>query len=162
MTLRRVDPPTSHGWLFRLYMRLLATGFAGWLSRTVLWKVDPVLLRISGGRLGMSVGVPTALLETRGARTGLIRHNAVIYFHDGDDVIVVASKLGLPEHPGWFHNAVANPDVELGGESFRAAVVGDEHERRRLFECADRVLPLYAVYRQRTTRAIPILRLAPS
>jgi len=143
-------------------MRFLSTGFARWLSRTVLWKVDPVVMRISGGRVGTGLGLPTALLETKGARTGQTRLHPVIYFNDGDAVIVVASKLGLPEHPAWFHNAVANPDVVLGGERFRAAVVEDEGERRRLFELADRVFPLYANYRERTTRAIPILRLTPS
>jgi len=56
MGLRRVDPPTSHGPIFRAYMRFLTTGFAGWFSRTVLWKVDPVLHRVSGGRLRTAVG----------------------------------------------------------------------------------------------------------
>jgi len=162
MTLRRVDPPASHGWIFGTYMRFLATPFAGWFSRTVLWKVDPVVMRISGGRVGTALGLPTALLETKGARTRQTRLHPVIYFHDGDAVIVVASKLGLPEHPAWFHNAVANPDVVLGGQRFRSSVVEDEAERRRLFECADRVFPLYATYRARTTRSIPILRLTPA
>jgi deazaflavin-dependent oxidoreductase (nitroreductase family) len=136
----------------------------GWISRTVVWRLDPYLLRLTGGRLGMGLVLPTALLETRGARTGRVRRTGVIYFHDGDRVTIVASKLGAPEHPGWYHNLRANPDVRLGGEPFRAEVVDDEQERTRLWALADRVFPPYAAYRARaarTGRTIPIIRLVP-
>jgi deazaflavin-dependent oxidoreductase (nitroreductase family) len=79
-------------------------------------------------------------------------------------VTIIASKLGAPEHPSWFHNARANPDVQLGGRPFRAEVVEDEASRARLWELADRVFPPYATYREsaaRAGRAIPILQLVP-
>jgi deazaflavin-dependent oxidoreductase (nitroreductase family) len=110
------------------------------------------------------MALPTALLETRGARSGLPRRNAVIYFHDGDRVTIIASKLGLPEHPAWYHNVLANPDVILGGQRFHAKLVEDQTERRRLWELADRVFAPYASYRERAARAgrvIPILCLSP-
>ena len=81
-----------------------------------------------------------------GARTGAVRRNALIYFHDGDDVIVMAAHLGLPTHPSWFHNLVATPDVTFGGEPFRASVVDDDVDR--LWAAADRVFPPYARYRR--------------
>jgi deazaflavin-dependent oxidoreductase (nitroreductase family) len=136
----------------------------GWVSRKVVWRLDPVLLRLTGGRLGFGGLLPTALLETRGARTGRPRRNGVIYFHDGDRVTIVASKLGLPEHPAWLHNLRAHPDVTLGGRPFRAEVVEDEAERARLWQLADRVFPGYAAYRKRADRAgrtIPIVQLTP-
>ena len=136
----------------------------GWLSRRVVWKLDPLLLRLSGGRIGMGLLLPTALLETRGARTGRPRRNGVIYFHDGERVTIIASKLGLPHHPAWFHNLCAHPDVEFGGQPFRAEVIHDESERARLWQLADRVFPRYAGYRQRAARAgrtIPIVQLTP-
>jgi deazaflavin-dependent oxidoreductase (nitroreductase family) len=134
----------------------------GWLSRRVLWQLDPLVLRVSRGRLGMGLPLPTALLETRGARTGQPRSNGVIYFHDGERVTIVASKLGLPQHPAWFHNLVAHPDVTFGGRPFRAEVVEDEQERTRLWQLADRVFPAYSDYRERAARAgrvIPIIKL---
>jgi deazaflavin-dependent oxidoreductase (nitroreductase family) len=79
-------------------------------------------------------------------------------------VTIIASKLGLPEHPSWFHNARANPDVLLGGQPFRVEVVDDEASRSRLWELADRVFPPYAAYRDRAARVgrtIPILQLVP-
>jgi deazaflavin-dependent oxidoreductase (nitroreductase family) len=135
------------------------------LSRTFAWKLDPLVLRATGGRFGMAFPLPTALLETTGARSGLARRNGVIYFHDGEDVIVVPSKAGAPEHPAWFHNAVAHPDdVRLGGVPFHAAVVDDEGERARLWALADLVFPPYARYRSMAAaagRTIPLLRLTP-
>ena len=130
----------------------------------LVWKLDPILMRLSGGRLGLGLVLPTALLETRGARTGQLRRNGVIYFHDDNRVTIVASKLGLPEHPAWFHNLRANPDVRLRGQRFRAEVVTDEVERARLWELAEGVFPGYRAYRTRAARAsreIPIVRLHP-
>ena len=162
--LRHVDPHRRRGALYRVYVRVVATRPMAWVSRTVAWKVDPYLMRWTGGRVGFGLGLPTALLETRGARTGQVRHNAVVYFHDGERVTLIASKLGAPEHPAWFHNASANADVELNGRPFHAEVVVDEAERERLWELADNVFPAFATYRQRaaaTGRTIPILQLHP-
>jgi deazaflavin-dependent oxidoreductase (nitroreductase family) len=150
--------------VYRAYARLVGTRAMGWLSRMVGWKIDPVLMKLSGGRLGTGLLLPTALLETRGARTGEPRRTAVIYFHDGDRVTIVASKLGLPHHPAWFHNLRAHPDVEFGGQPFHAEVVEEESERERLWRLADRVFPAYARYRMRAAeagRTIPIVQLAP-
>jgi deazaflavin-dependent oxidoreductase (nitroreductase family) len=163
-SLPYVDPLKPRGPLYRAYVRLLGTRLAAWLSMHVVWKVDPWLMRLTGSRLGMGLIVPTALLETRGARSGLVRRNGVIYFHDGERVTIIASKLGAPEHPAWFHNARAHPDVLLGGRPFRAEPVADEAERARLWALADRVFPPYAAYRERAAgagRTIPILQLVP-
>jgi deazaflavin-dependent oxidoreductase (nitroreductase family) len=164
MTLHHVDPSARRGPLYRAFARLLGTRAAGRLSRGVVWKLDPHVMRLTRGRLGLGLLLPTALLETRGARSGQPRGNGVIYFHDGDRAVIIASKLGEPAHPAWFHNARANPDVRLGGQAFRAEIVTDEAERARLWALADRVFPPYATYRERaarTGRTIPILRLSP-
>ena len=90
------------------------------MSVHIVWKLDPYLMRATRGRLGMGLVMPTALLETRGAKSGELRRNVVIYFHDGERVTIVASKLGLPQHPAWFHNLQADPDVTFGGIPMRA------------------------------------------
>jgi deazaflavin-dependent oxidoreductase (nitroreductase family) len=163
-TLSYVDPQRRRGVVYRLYAALLGTRLVGWFSRHIVWKLDPLLLSLTRGRVGMGMGLPTALLETRGARSGERRRNGVIYFHDGEKVVLVASKLGLPTHPAWFHNLRANPDVVLGGQPFTARVVEDEAERQRLWALADRVFPPYAAYRARAApagRTIPIVQLSP-
>jgi deazaflavin-dependent oxidoreductase (nitroreductase family) len=159
-----VDPRKRRGVVYRAYAWLVATRAMAWFSRTVGWKLDPFLLRLSGGRIGTGLLLPTALLETQGARTGRPRRNGVIYFHDGERVTIVASKMGMPHHPAWFHNLCAHPDVRFGGQPFRAEVVDGEPERVRLWALADRVFPPYAVYRERAARAgraIPIVQLRP-
>ena len=97
----------------------------GWISRALAWRLDPILMRLSGGRLRFGLGLPTALLETRGARTGALRRNGVIYFHDGDRVVIVASKLGLPQHPAW----VPQLKVESARQIGRATVPRGGHHR---------------------------------
>jgi deazaflavin-dependent oxidoreductase (nitroreductase family) len=160
--LRRVDPGRRRGPLYRGYASLSASRPFAWVAQRVGWKLDPVLLRLTGGRLGAGLLLPTAVLETRGARTGAIRRNALIYFHDGDDVTIAAAHLGLPTHPGWFHNLIATPDVTFGGEPFQASVVDDDVAR--LWAAADRVFPPYARYRHQAAasgRTIPLVRLSP-
>jgi deazaflavin-dependent oxidoreductase (nitroreductase family) len=164
-TLPHIDPQAHRGLVYRAYAHLAGTRPMGWLSRLIAWRLDPHLLRLTGGRVGMGLLLPTALLETRGARTGRLRRNGVIYFHDGERVTIVASKLGLPEHPAWFHNLRANPEVKLNARRFWAEVVDDETERDRLWQLADRLFPAYAAYRKRARRAgriIPIVQLTDS
>lgn len=162
--LKHVDPTRSSGLLSRAYAALANTRLGRFMSEHLVWKVDPWLMRITRGRIGTGLGLlPTALLETKGAKSGALRSNAVIYFHDGERVTIVASKLGLPEHPAWFHNLVAHPEVTFGGVPMRAAVVGEEGERERLWALADRVFAPYADYRREAAkagRAIPIVQLS--
>jgi deazaflavin-dependent oxidoreductase (nitroreductase family) len=164
-TLRYIDPQADRGLVYRAYAHLAGTRPMGWLSRLIAWRLDPYLLRLTGGRVGMGGLLPTALLETRGARTGRLRRNGVIYFHDGERVTIVASKLGLSKHPAWFHNLRANPEVKLNARPFWAEVVDDETERDRLWQLADRLFPAYAAYRKRARQAgrtIPIVQLTDS
>lgn len=91
-----------------------------------------------------------------------MRRNAVIYFNDGERVTIVASKLGLPTHPAWFHNLLADPDVVFGGIPMRATVVTDEGDRDRLWALADNVFAPYSAYRReaaKANRTIPIVQL---
>ena len=162
--LKYVDPSRSPGLFSRAYAALANTRLGRFMSVHVLWRVDPYLMRMTRGRLGMGLVLPTALLETQGAKSGAERRNAVIYFHDGERVTIVASKLGLPSHPAWFHNLQANPDVAFGGIPMRATVVDDEAERDRLWALADRVFAPYAAYRReaaKANRTIPIVQLTP-
>jgi deazaflavin-dependent oxidoreductase (nitroreductase family) len=160
--LKYVDPSRRPGPFSRAYAAFSNTRLGRFLSVHLVWRVDPFLMRMSRGRVGLDLTIPTALLETRGAKSGLVRRNVVIYFHDGDRVTIVASKLGLAKHPAWFHNLRAHPDVTLGGVPLRATVVSDEAERRRLWALADQVFAPYAAYRReaaKVNRTIPIVQL---
>lgn len=160
--LKDVDTSRPRGRLSR-WLLALATSRPGlFLSRHISWKLDPVLLRITGGRLSTTLFIRTAVLETRGAKSGKVRRNAVIYFPDGDRVTIVPSNAGARQNPAWFHNLVAHPDVTLNASPMRALVISDESERKRLWEIADRVFPPFERFRQMAAtlgRAIPIVQL---
>jgi deazaflavin-dependent oxidoreductase (nitroreductase family) len=162
--LRYVDPYKRRGRIYLAVGRLSATKVGAWFSINIAWKLDPHLLRLTNGRFSSAGPLAAALLESRGARTGLPRRNATLYFHDGDRVTIIASKRGHPHNPGWYYNLRKHPDIVFGGLPFRAEVVDDEAERQRLWELADRVFPEYAHYREQAAQAgrvIPIFQLIP-
>ena len=108
---------------------------------------------------------PTDVLETTGARSGERRRNAVIYFHDGDRVIIVASNAGAARHPSWYHNLHANPDVTFAGIPMHASEIQDPVDLERLQALVDRVFPAFTTYRHdaaRFHRQIPIIELQPN
>lgn len=157
-----VDPYKPRGRLYLTAARLSATKFGAWFSINVAWKLDPFLMGLTKGRLNTTGPLAAALLESQGARTGQSRRNATLYFHDGDRVTIIASKRGWPQHPSWYYNLRQHPDVLYGGLPYRAELVEQEAERRRLWALADRVFPEYADYRQRAAKAgreIPIFQL---
>lgn len=160
--LKYIDPNRPRSWFSRAYAAFSATRLGRFISANIAWKIDPYLLRATRGRVGMGLVLPTALLETRGAKSGAVRRNAVIYFHDEDRVTIIASKAGYEKHPAWFHNLRAHPDVTFGGIPMRATVVSDENECHRLWTLADRVFAPYATYRRdaaKANRTIPIVQL---
>jgi deazaflavin-dependent oxidoreductase (nitroreductase family) len=162
--LKHVDPTRTRGAFSRAFATFSSTRLGRFISAKFVWKIDPYLLRITRGRVGMGLTLPTALLETRGAKSGAVRRNAVIYFHDQGRATIVASKAGAAKHPAWFHNLKAHPDVTFGGIPMRATVVSDKAERDRIWGLADRVFAPYATYRREAAlaqRTIPIVQLLP-
>jgi deazaflavin-dependent oxidoreductase (nitroreductase family) len=105
-------------------------------------------------------GSTILLLTTRGRKTGNPTTTPLIYDLDGDDAVIVASKGGAPEHPGWYRNILENPhvDVQIKGETFQAhARTADGAERERLWEQMNRMWPHYAEYQEKTDREIPVV-----
>ena len=105
-------------------------------------------------------GVPTLLLTTTGAKSGEPLQLPLIYGKDGDNYLVVASKGGAPEHPAWYHNLDANPDVavQVEADKFNArARTATADEKPRLWETMAKIFPNYVEYQQKTTRDIPVV-----
>jgi F420H(2)-dependent quinone reductase len=130
------------------------------------------LFRATGGRLGSRWrvgrkflrGVPVCLVTTTGRRSGLERTVPLLYLRDGDDVVVVASQGGMPRHPDWYHNLVADSTVriELPGSMVDAvARVADAAERARLWPMLVELYPSFAVYQERADREIPVVVCSP-
>jgi deazaflavin-dependent oxidoreductase (nitroreductase family) len=124
------------------------------------------IYRTTGGRLGgrFPGGAPLLLLTTVGRKSGQPRTTPLIYLSDGDDLAVVASKAGMDNHPLWYTNLVANPDVEVevGRERrlLRARTATAE-EKARLWPKLVAIYPTYEDYQKRTEREIPVVILSP-
>jgi deazaflavin-dependent oxidoreductase (nitroreductase family) len=162
----RFEPSANPGVFYRAYGAFIRSSVGRFVAMKVATRVDPALLRITGGRASMGMIFPSANLTTTGAKSGVQRTVTILYFSDADDVILIASSFGREKHPAWYHNLKANPEalLEKRGKhcTYRASEVADGSERDRLFAQADLVYPGYADYRVRTAavgREIPIMRL---
>ena len=135
-----------------------------WYLKRVAPRLDPPLLRLTGGRISSVYPVPVMLLTTTGAKTGQPRTLPLLYLTDGDAIILIASNYGKTSHPAWYRNLVANPKVEvLAGKksgTYTATEITDAVERERAWDLA---LDQYAGYRDYEGRAgdrtIPLVRL---
>jgi deazaflavin-dependent oxidoreductase (nitroreductase family) len=97
-------------------------------------------------------------LTTTGARTGR-EHRVTLGTLDIDGrLVVVASAMGSPKHPAWYHNIRHNPlvTVETGTETY-AAMAAVAPDRDRLFARIAEREPGFADYQARTTRVLPVL-----
>jgi deazaflavin-dependent oxidoreductase (nitroreductase family) len=105
-------------------------------------------------------GVPTLLLTTTGRKSGRPQQLPLIYGRDGASYVIVASRGGAPDHPGWYKNLVAHPDVKLqvAAERFAArARTAKGPERTRLWDAMAKVFAPYNDYQKKTTREIPVV-----
>jgi len=114
---------------------------------------------------GSYVGRDALVLTTTGARTGLPRTNPVAFTRDGRRLIISATNDGSDNHPSWYPNILADPNVtvEVDRRRFvaRARVAnGDERARLWLRHVANH--PGLAAYPERTSRVIPVLVLEPA
>jgi len=118
--------------------------------------------RETGGEVGhiWKEGSTVLLLTTIGRRTGKPGTTPLIYARDGDRYVIVASRGGAPEHPGWYRNLSKEPrvEVQVRDEVFPArARTAEGAERERLWALANEVWPHYEEYARRTEREIPVV-----
>jgi deazaflavin-dependent oxidoreductase (nitroreductase family) len=105
-------------------------------------------------------GQSTLLLTTRGRKSGKLRRTALIYGRDGNDYLLVASNGGSKDHPLWYLNLTADPNVELqvGAEKFKAkAHTANAKEKPRLWKIMSKLFPMYDKYQAKAGREIPLI-----
>jgi deazaflavin-dependent oxidoreductase (nitroreductase family) len=136
-----------------------------WFLVNIGNKIDPVLMRVSRGRLRSTFNAPCVLLTHTGAKSGKKRITPLTYFTDGDDVVLIASRGGHRNHPAWYHNVTADPEVELwtkgGGGRYRAKDA-EGKQRERLWDLATQFYPGFAGYQEKAgDRRIPVVVCSP-
>ena len=122
--------------------------------------------RETGGEYGhdWKEGTSTLLLTTTGRRSGEPRTTPLIYACKGDDYLIVASKGGAPDPPGWYVNLQAQPEAEIQvlDETIPVrARTATEAEKPDLWERMVAEWPHYDDYQERTDRPIPVVVLEP-
>jgi deazaflavin-dependent oxidoreductase (nitroreductase family) len=116
----------------------------------------------TGGEVGhiWRRGTKVLLLTTNGRKTGNATTTPLIYEADDGRYVVVASKGGAPQHPGWYRNLDKDPNVivQVRGEVFPArARTAEGDERERLWKLVNQQWPDYDAYQQNTDRKIPVV-----
>ena len=105
-------------------------------------------------------GAPCLILTTTGRKTGQERKFPLIYQEHDGSYVIVASNGGAPQHPGWYLNLRANPEVkvQVKGDRFTArARTATAVERARLWPKMTNVWPDYDEYQTKTDREIPVV-----
>lgn len=163
--MRDYRPQAEKTRIDRALQSFAQTRFGGWLFIEVFPDIDRRLLPLSRGRLSTGMGQPIVLLHVRGARSGIERTVPLLATKTGDTVLLVASKAGAVEHPAWYHNVKANPDVEVtidGRRQPMRAEIADGEERERLWRIACDNYNGYETYQRRAgSRVIPVVALRP-
>jgi F420H(2)-dependent quinone reductase len=116
----------------------------------------------SGGTKGTTLRdteMPVVIVTNRGAKSGAVRKTPVMRVEHDGSYAAVASKGGAPEHPLWYYNLRAHPQVEVqdGAEKWEMTareLTGDE--RHVWWQRAVAAYPPYAEYQQKTSRQIPV------
>ena len=104
-------------------------------------------------------GLPIIVMTTVGHKTGLVRKVPLMKVEHEGIYAIVASKGGAVNHPGWYHNLLADPTVLIqdGPEPFETTVrLATGGERAEWWDRSVAAFSPYAEYQEKTDREIPL------
>ena len=124
------------------------------------------LLKLTGGRFPRRIlGMQPVELHHVGRKTGTPRDTLLTApICEDDRIVLVASKGGHPDHPDWYKNLVANPDVEITVDDVRRAMrarTASPEEKSELWSQIVSEYKGYDDYQRSTDRDIPVVILEP-
>jgi deazaflavin-dependent oxidoreductase (nitroreductase family) len=121
-------------------------------------------LKSGGKSMGQFNGRDVCVVTMKGAKSGKIRQVPLMYVPYEQGVLLVASLGGAPDHPTWYYNLVANPDiaVQVKADSLKLrARQASPEEKAKLWPVCCEHYPDYAQYQSRTERDIPVFVCEP-
>ena len=119
----------------------------------------------TGGKVGHDWNDTSCLiLHTIGRKSGQTRKFPLIYGRDGDDYVIIASKGGAPQHPGWYVNLLAHPEVAI--QVWERVIpitarTGTAADKARVWPMMATQWPGYDTYQAKAERDIPVVLLSP-
>ncbi|MDX1468001.1 MAG: nitroreductase family deazaflavin-dependent oxidoreductase [Acidimicrobiia bacterium] len=143
--------------LQRGIVRFVSTDFGSWAGKRLTPLLDRFVFRITaGGNTATSwfAGLPLIWLETIGRKTGKVRRQPLLGFPLEQNLGLIGSNFGHPDHPGWALNLDSNPRARI---EFEGKVVPVEARRaspvevEQIWDMAAQRYPGYARYRERVT-----------
>ena len=128
--------------------------------------LERLVRRLSGGRVQLSgLLVPSLVLHTTGAKSGLERDTELMYTPDGRGrAIVAGTSFARQRHPAWSYNLLANPDAAITVRGRRMAVRAeliDVAEREEAWRRIEAQWPGYRAYERDSGRSVRLFRLQP-
>lgn len=162
-----MDRPHTINALRRALHRLLMKSSLSPLFARILHRADGFVLRLNGGRFTITslfAGLPTIILTTIGAKSGLPRILPIACVPDGEKYALVASNFGQPHFPSWYHNLKANAECMVRvGNRIRTFVAREIHgvEYDHYWKMAVDIYAGYTAYKEMAGRRIPIMLLEP-
>jgi deazaflavin-dependent oxidoreductase (nitroreductase family) len=151
--------------LRRAVARFSRTRFFRRVGPAIMPPLERAIAGLTGGRVQMSgLLVPSLVLHSVGAKSGLERDTTLMYCPEGERMLVTGSNFARDAHPAWTSNLLAHPDaaVSIRGRRIevRAELVGDE-EREEVWAYIERQWPGYRGYERASGRTLRIFRLTP-
>ena len=146
----------------------MALPFEETLLPYVLRVHDAVYQKTNGWIGHRTLGIPSLLLHTVGAKTGTARTASLTYARDGDDYLVVASKGWRPESAGLVPQPEGQPERrnQCRAKAFRRdshPVLPDNPDYARLWQIVNKNNGnRYEAYQTKTSRPIPVVVLKPA
>lgn len=125
--------------------------------------IHKAMLTLSFGKLGWkTVGMPVLKLTTVGRKSGEARTVMLTSpVQVGDTIVIVASKGGEANHPAWYLNLLAKPEVQVEwmGKPAKTmvATTATSAEKAELWPQIVAAYKGYAGYQKRTERDIPVV-----
>lgn len=125
------------------------------------------LLRLTGGRFPRRLlGMQPLELHTTGRVSGERRTTLLTApISEADRVVLVASRGGHQDDPGWYKNLVAHPDVEItidGTTRRMRARTAPPEEKADLWPRIVAAYRGYEGYQRNTDRDIPVVVCEPA
>jgi deazaflavin-dependent oxidoreductase (nitroreductase family) len=165
MSVPAVNPGRSVA--HRIVSRVALSPLGIRFLRDIGSRVDPTLLGLTRGRVSSVWPFPAIVMAHVGAKSGITRTSALVYFTDRERVILIASNFGESRNPAWYHNIKGNPIVTLYGRGIWARFIAEEiygAERDRLFQRAKDAPGPYNKYEQAAgsqSRCVPVIAFTP-
>ncbi|KQW05407.1 hypothetical protein ASC66_10345 [Leifsonia sp. Root4] len=143
---------------------LTRTRLFRWAAPIVLPVLERLVTRLSGGRAQLSgLLVPSLVLHSIGARSGVERDTELMYTPDGSgNAIIAGTSFARDRHPAWSYNLIAHPDAAITVRGRRRPVRAellDAAERDAAWRLIEAQWPGYRGYERESGRIVRLFRL---